>query len=1106
MPGSPGSREFFVAGGTLHPDAPSYVERPADRQLRELVQAGELCYVLTTRQMGKSSLVVRTAGHLNSLGICTATIDLTLIGSAPIEEWYLSLLDELQSQLPVKTDAEDWWGKNSSLSCVRRFTKYIQEVVVPEVGGQVAIFIDEIDSVLNLDFADDFFAAIRAMYNRDGLSSEERRVSFILLGVAAPDDLVKDQSRTPFNIGVQIRLDELALTDAAVLLKGLPGENKTILERIFYWTSGHPYLTQSIGQAIAQEERRGWTLPDVDSLVHDHFFTREAFFSDSNLRFVHNRVTSSPDSDELLRLYGQIRRRGRVKSIAQSPIQKSLLLYGLVGSDAQGYLSVRNRIYDRVFDKKWIKENDPVSWWEVLPQSIKIATISILLLLVAFAVAAVVAVRNAQRAEEGTLLALSRQLIAESTASTHSQYDLSLLLGLEALNILDTQETLGIVRYGLTANPYILAFLRGDEGVDTVSLRHDGRLLATGGENGQVLLWDPKNLVPVLSPLTAHRSGVSALSFARNGTYLISGGCGGYIEGSDICSSGELAIWDLAAEGALLKMTEAHDDQIRVIAPSADGRVFATGGGTSLVLWDLANLEPIWRLDLGQENEITSLAFSPTDPDLLVYGDGNGQVGIVNLADETVVLELDAHDDRVTNVSFSPDGQLLGSSGRDGAVTLWDAGSWEPKYSPFLAHVGTIYDVEFEASDAFITAGADGRVVRWAVSEDAGEGIQEIDSLTGHGGLVWSMSLADTPDGKVLATNGPDNSAILWSLIGDRSRGRWLTGHKGSVLGIDFSPDGSVLASAGEDRTIRLWNVEEYAPLGPPLESHQDAVRRVAFHPEGIYLASAGRDGKVILWDLLKGQAGQQELIGHNSIVRGVTFSPDGGILASSDDSGTILLWDVEKAERIGAPLKRKSREIFDIDFSPDGSILAAGYWDGTVQLWDIQSLEPLGDPITTGIEQVWDVEFSPDGNILAVGGSGEIVPLLDVASRTIRNQLLTNQVNRINAIAFSGDGSFLATGGADSTIVIWDVSSRHSVGLPLTMHSDEVYTLQFSPDGSILASADLAGGIFLSVIKYDDPTQTVCAIASRSLTREEWSQYIGSDVGYEESCPEHAN
>ncbi len=101
--------EFFVAGGTLRPNVPSYVWRPADDELFNLALAGEFCYVLTPRQMGKSSLMVRTARRLKEQGVKTVIIDLTRIGvDVSVEQWYLSLLTQLQRSLRLSTDRLVW--------------------------------------------------------------------------------------------------------------------------------------------------------------------------------------------------------------------------------------------------------------------------------------------------------------------------------------------------------------------------------------------------------------------------------------------------------------------------------------------------------------------------------------------------------------------------------------------------------------------------------------------------------------------------------------------------------------------------------------------------------------------------------------------------------------------------------------------------------------------------------------------------------------------------------------------------------------------------------------------------------------------------------------
>ena len=104
---------FFVTGGTLRHDASCYVERPADRQLMSGLLSGEFCYVLTSRQMGKSSLMVRTAGTLRDRGMNVVVLDLTAIGlNLSAEQWYDGLVVRMANQLRLEDELEDFWTGN----------------------------------------------------------------------------------------------------------------------------------------------------------------------------------------------------------------------------------------------------------------------------------------------------------------------------------------------------------------------------------------------------------------------------------------------------------------------------------------------------------------------------------------------------------------------------------------------------------------------------------------------------------------------------------------------------------------------------------------------------------------------------------------------------------------------------------------------------------------------------------------------------------------------------------------------------------------------------------------------------------------------------------
>src|SRR4029079_15138031 len=197
---------FFIAGDVLPADTPSYVTRPADHELSASVLDGAFCYVLTARQMGKSSLMVRTASRLRERGVKVALVDLRTVTPAVASDWYLDLLVRLQTDLHLRTDARGWWRARTGLGAPQRFIDFLHDVVLKEIAGNVVLFIDEIDAMLALDFRDDFFAAIRATYNARASDPAYQRLTFVLLGVATPTDLIKDLKRTPFNIGRAIEL------------------------------------------------------------------------------------------------------------------------------------------------------------------------------------------------------------------------------------------------------------------------------------------------------------------------------------------------------------------------------------------------------------------------------------------------------------------------------------------------------------------------------------------------------------------------------------------------------------------------------------------------------------------------------------------------------------------------------------------------------------------------------------------------------------------------------------------------------------------------------------------------------------------------------------
>jgi AAA-like domain/PEGA domain len=354
---------FFVVGGTLRGDAPSYIERAADQTLYQSLQAGEICYVLTARQMGKSSLMVRTAARLRENGARVAVLDLTSLGqNLTAEQWYNGLIERAGQQFRLEDEVEDYWRRFPQLGPMRRFMRVISDAVLPVREGRVVIFVDEIDAVRSLPFStDEFFAGIRECFNRRPSEPEIERLTFCLLGVATPSDLIRDTRTTPFNIGRRIELTDFTEQEAMPLAQGLGTEDdagSAILRRIIYWTGGHPYLTQRLCQAVAQESAVR-NVSAVDRLCRELFLSSRARDRDDNLLFVRERMLRSEvDTPGLLTIYERILDGKAVKDDETNPLISVLRLSGITRVE-NGVLKLRSRIYKEVFNHDWVISNMP---------------------------------------------------------------------------------------------------------------------------------------------------------------------------------------------------------------------------------------------------------------------------------------------------------------------------------------------------------------------------------------------------------------------------------------------------------------------------------------------------------------------------------------------------------------------------------------------------------------------------------------------------------------------------------------------------------------------------------------------------------------------------
>lgn len=355
----------YQVGGSLSMDAPTYVVRSADRYLYKALKRGEFCYILNSRQMGKSSLRVQMMKRLQTEGFACVALDLSELGNQQIapEQWYAGIFYDIATGLELLNllEIRTWWREHDFLSPVQRLGEFIGKVLLEAIAQPIVVFIDELDSVLSLDFdPDDFFMLLRTFFNKRADQPKFKRLTFVMLGVATPSQLITDKSRTPFNIGQAIPLTGFKLHEAQPLLQGLAGKvsnPQVVLSEVLAWSGGQPFLTQKICKLIcnaaAQNSAQGefeWVETLVRSQIIENWEVQD---EPEHLRTIRTRLIRQQEKAvPVLYLYQQLLQEGKIPA-NNSPEQAELLLSGLVVK-LDGELTVGNRIYATIFNQDWV--------------------------------------------------------------------------------------------------------------------------------------------------------------------------------------------------------------------------------------------------------------------------------------------------------------------------------------------------------------------------------------------------------------------------------------------------------------------------------------------------------------------------------------------------------------------------------------------------------------------------------------------------------------------------------------------------------------------------------------------------------------------------------